>query len=198
VSRRGELIDLNNRHAATTDKRLALLKSQAQEKFVHGVGPVEPPVMFVGEAPGASEHRTGRPFSGASGRLLDEMLASVDLAREQVYITNVVHWRPRSNRTPDTHEIEASLPFLLEEIRIVHPTLLVTLGKTALEALVHRKANIGQWHGNTVSVIDILPKVLALYHPAVALYQRANRPTLFADFQKIDVFLRESRWRADG
>ena len=160
---------------------------------VIGAGSLDAEVVFVGEAPGKQEAKTGQPFVGASGRVLDELLASIHLAREDVYITNVVNDRPPDNRDPKPEEIVRYAPFLERQLAVIQPRIIATLGRFAMDFMLTRYATpraggkIGDLHGRPIDAI--LPYgagvVLPLYHPAVALYNRSQRPLLEQDFQTL-------------
>jgi DNA polymerase len=148
-------------------------------------------LMFIGEAPGRTEAATGRPFVGAAGKVLNELLESVDIKREDVYITNIVKDRPPFNRDPLPDEIEAYGPFLDRQIQIIQPTIIATLGRYAM-GYIMGKFNLGEqlkaisvMHGKVFDAqaeygpITIIP----LYHPAVAVYNRSSLDALKADFQ---------------
>jgi uracil-DNA glycosylase len=174
-----------------TESPLYTYRQENNYHPVPGEGNPGAAILFIGEAPGASEAKQGRPFVGASGRLLDELLDGIGLRREDVYITNVVKDRPPNNRNPRAAEIELYTPFLRRQIDIIQPQVIATLGRFAMEyildlfAVPHAGQKIGDLHGQPIGVqapygpITILP----LYHPAVALYNRNQRPTLQADFQ---------------
>lgn len=155
-------------------------------------------VMFVGEAPGRQEDLQGEPFVGAAGRFLDELLASIEMTRERVYITNVVKSRPVAgpppgrNRAPVPQEIEACTPWLEEQLRILKPALVVTLGRIALEQFLPGK-RISEVHGRPFrrGSITILP----LYHPAMALYRRDWVEMLRQDFRQIPRLLKVRKER---
>ena len=158
---------------------------------VPGEGSPEADIMFVGEAPGAQEDREGRPFVGASGKFLGEMLESIGLEREQVFITNIVKFRPPDNRDPSQEEIKACLPYLLEQIQVIAPVLVVFLGRHSMNVFFP-ELKISQAHGRalkrTVKVGDVVLQnqvFLPLYHPAAALYNGGMRATLQEDFAKI-------------
>lgn len=165
------------------------LRQHAQRVVRDVQGNEEADVVFIGEAPGRNEDRLGRPFIGSSGRLLDELLASVDLQRSQVYVTNVVKYRPvepldGKNRQPTPQEHRDSLPFLKREMRIIKPKVIVTLGAHALRAILPDSPSISVVHGT----IQMTPKgklVIPLYHPATALYNPPSKPGLFKDFQTV-------------
>ncbi len=131
------------------------------------------PVMIVGEAPGAEEDRTGRPFVGRAGQLLDRMLAAIGLDRQSVLITNVVYWRPPGNRTPTSAEIAACLPFVLRHIALTRPQILVLAGATAAGALLPPGQGItrlrGRWFDLAVPGLDRPVPTLPMFHPSFLL-----------------------------
>jgi DNA polymerase len=153
--------------------------------------------MFIGEAPGKNEAEKARPFCGASGRVLDEMLASIGLKREDVYITNVVKDRPPENRDPTQEEIDLYAPFLDRQIEIIQPKVIATLGRFSMVYIMNRLLSdspllsISQMHGKectgTTSYDAVV--ILPLYHPAVALYNGSNKKTLLDDFQVLKKFI---------
>jgi uracil-DNA glycosylase family 4 len=194
MTRRQKLAELYELAAGDTTPFLRRLREESGDKFVPGAGNPEADVVFVGEAPGATEHRSGRPFVGAAGKMLDELLASVKLAREEVYITNAVHWRPVTqqgkNRRPDDEEVLACRSYLRAEMRIISPSLIVTMGKVPLLAVLGGRYRIGASHGQLYRAMDWEPaRVLALYHPAVGVYQQSMRPVLRKDFSLVQEFL---------
>ncbi len=179
------------------EKLLSLHKKYAQKNFcslketatqaVFGFGNHQASIVFIGEAPGKSEDLSGRPFVGASGKFLDEMLASIKLSREDVYITNIVKYRPPENRDPSKEEIKACEAWLHAEIQLIQPKLIVTLGRYALNHFIP-DVKIGEAHGQSYARdIPGLGKqtFFALYHPAAALYNGGMRETLLKDFKKI-------------
>lgn len=152
---------------------------------VPGYGNPEASVVFIGEAPGRDEDREGRPFVGAAGKFLNEMLASVDWKREDVYITNIVKYRPPGNRDPLPDEVEACAPWLREELEVINPKLIVFLGR---HALVHffPDEKISAVHGKILKKkTPIGENFFALYHPAAALHNGGMRETLLEDFKKL-------------
>lgn len=154
---------------------------------VPGDGNPDADILFIGEAPGKNEDEQGKPFVGAAGKFLAEMLATINLKREDIYITNVVKYRPPENRDPEPEEIEACMPWLHEQIKIIEPTIIVTLGRHALEHFIPGK-KISEVHGQAFrrTFDDIGEQVFfALYHPAAALYNGGMRQTLIEDFKKI-------------
>lgn len=152
--------------------------------LVPGDGPMTPRLMFVGEAPGAREAKLRKPFVGASGELLDEMLASVDVARSEVFITNVVKYRPWQNRDPEDDEVHAGYAYLVAEHLLLGRPPVVVLGRHARNALGGALSGhaIGQWlwmqHNGGYPL-------LPLHHPAYGLYQRAHRPMMFEQFKAV-------------
>ena len=160
------------------------------------MGPADAQVMLVGEAPGRQEDLKGEPFVGQAGRFLDGLLESVGLARDQVYITNVVKSRPYigpspgRNRAPTASEIGACRPWLDEQIRIVQPQIIVAMGRVALEYFLP-KTKISQVHGRPLQHDG--RTVLPLFHPAVAYHRQALRETLREDFQVLGILLRARR-----
>ena len=155
--------------------------------LVPGEGSPNSEIVFIGEAPGRGEDVAGRPFVGAAGRLLNEMLESIGIAREDVYISNIVKYRPPGNRDPSPSEIEAFWPYLQKQLAVIKPKLIVTLGRHATGLFIPG-LSISQEHGR--------PKrkggqvYLPLYHPAAALYQGSLKQTLMDDFAKIPQILK--------
>lgn len=164
---------------------------QTRTKLVFGVGDPHARVMLVGEAPGKNEDLQGEPFVGAAGRFLDELLGHAGLARGDVYIANVLKSRPPGNRDPEPDEIEACTPFLREQIRLVNPEFLVTLGNFATKFVLKTETGITRLHG-TVQLAGRF-KVLPIFHPAAAIYDRTKRDALFADFELLRSLLAEDR-----
>ena len=164
---------------------------------VIGQGNHDAAIMFIGEAPGKNEAETGRPFCGASGRVLDELLASIDLERGQVYVTNIVKDRPPNNRDPLKSEIDLYVPFLLRQIDIIQPRVIATLGRFSMEFILKRfrapaaGQRISQLHGKVIQVQAAYGQTsaLPLFHPAAALYNPNQRATLEADFQVLRQFI---------
>jgi uracil-DNA glycosylase len=156
-------------------------------QVVPGEGPADAEIMFIGEGPGQKEDELGRPFVGSAGKFLEEMLASIKLKRENVYIANVVKCRPPGNRDPLPEEAEACWPWLLEQIKVIDPKLIVTLGKHSLERFLPGQ-KISQIHGKALrrEISGMGKRVFyALYHPAAALYNGGMRGILIFDFKKI-------------
>ncbi len=153
-------------------------------------------IMFVGEAPGRNEAATGRPFCGAAGKLLNEFLALVDIPRADVYITNIVKDRPPFNRDPLPEEIKVYAPFLDRQIDIIQPQVIATLGRFSMDYIMRKFGleaqlrNISQMHGKIFEAETSYGKVkiIPLYHPAVAIYNRNTKEDLIKDFQILKEF----------
>jgi uracil-DNA glycosylase family 4 len=156
---------------------------------VIGEGSHDADIIFVGEAPGKNEAATGRPFCGASGKILDELLAHVNIDRSDVYITNIVKDRPTNNRDPKSDEIEIYAPFLDRQIEIIQPKVVATLGRFSMEYVMNRYGlkdeldTIGKIHGHKFNVPDSDLTIIPLYHPAVAVYNRSMLDDLKKDFE---------------
>jgi uracil-DNA glycosylase len=156
-------------------------------RMVPGEGNPHAAVMFVGEAPGATEDDLGRPFVGRAGKLLGELLSEAGLVREDVWITNVVKARPPSNRDPKAGEVAHCMPWLQREVELIRPRLIVPLGRHALKHFAPT-AKIGDVHG---TVVDGDPALFPLYHPAAAMYNQTLKATLFEDARALGDRLRE-------
>lgn len=185
-----ELTDLYAEIARCT--RCAL--SQSRINAVPGEGPEKATVMFIGEAPGFHENQQGRPFVGAAGKFLDELLASINLRREDVYICNVVKCRPPGNRDPLPEEIEACRPFLDRQIELVRPKIIITLGRYSM-ARYFPNASISQIHGRPRKIGGVI--YYPMYHPAAALHQPRYRADIERDVLKIPQLLAEIDRMAD-
>ncbi|GMQ95435.1 MAG: type-4 uracil-DNA glycosylase [Patescibacteria group bacterium] len=154
---------------------------------VPGDGSAEAEIMFIGEAPGKKEDIEGKPFVGAAGKFLGEMLREIGLAREDVYITNVVKYRPPGNRDPLPEEVEACRGWLEEQVALIDPKLIVLLGRHALLRFFPEE-KISQMHGKVLKRTTAglgRRNFFALYHPAAALYNGSMREVLLEDFKKI-------------
>ena len=164
---------------------------------VIGQGNHDADIMFIGEAPGKNEAETGRPFCGASGRVLDELLESIDLDRQDVYVTNIVKDRPPDNRDPLKTEIDLYAPFLERQIGIIQPKVIATLGRFSMEFILRRfgafqsNQKISQLHGQVIKVRTAYGRasVVPLFHPAAALYNANQRTTLEEDFKVLKQFV---------
>ncbi len=160
--------------------------SKARTKAVPGEGPGNSELMFIGEAPGFHEDQQGRPFVGSAGHFLSQLLESVNLSREQVYITNVIKTRPPGNRDPLPQEIINCRPWLDRQIEIIKPKMIVTLGRCSMGLFMPGKT-IGQVHGTAVKKDGVL--YFAMYHPAAALHQGNLRGVIVSDMLKISGLL---------
>jgi len=159
--------------------------AQGRKNVVFGVGNVaRPPVAFVGEAPGANEDEAGQPFVGRSGRVLDEFITWMGYAREQVYILNPVMCRPPGNRKPQDDELAACEPFFHEQLRLIRPQTIVTLGRVATSAVVGGQGGTlnalrGKWHDTEFGPARVT------YHPAFVLRNPAARNDVYADLRAV-------------
>ena len=138
--------------------------------------------MFIGEGPGYNEDKQGRPFVGPAGKFLEELLATIDLTREEVYITNIIKCRPPNNRDPLPEEVQKCNSWLELQIELLAPELIVTLGRHSMARFFPRQT-IGKMHGKFADVNG--QQVFAMYHPAAALHQQRLRDTLIQDMKKI-------------
>ncbi len=159
-------------------------------KAVPGEGAEDADIMFIGEAPGWHEDQQGRPFVGPAGKFLDELLALINLKREQVYITNVIKTRPPVNRDPLPQEILNCRPWLDRQIELICPRMIVTLGRYSM-ALFFPGKSIGRIHGTAQKRDGII--YYAMYHPAAALHQQRLRETIKADMRRIPELLTQAR-----
>ena len=163
--------------------------------LVMGDGNTDADIVFIGEAPGKNEDEQGLPFVGAAGKFLNEMLASIDLDRSDIFITNIVKYRPPNNRDPLPDEKKAFWPYLLRQLEVIEPKIIVTLGRHSMEYFLP-DAKISQIHGEPKRIPVKLHDgtttnwvILPLYHPAAALYNGGMRETLLEDFQRVPEIL---------
>ena len=165
---------------------------QTCNQVVPGAGSAEAEIMFIGEGPGKEEDKQGIPFVGAAGKFLDEMLGIINLKREDVYIANVVKCRPPNNRDPFPEEVKACWPWLEQQIKVIDPKLIITLGRHSLERFLPNQ-KISQAHGKALrrAVPEMGTRIFyALYHPAAALYNGSMREVLIKDFKRIPKVLK--------
>jgi uracil-DNA glycosylase len=155
-------------------------------KAVPGEGPENAEIMFIGEAPGWNEDQQGRPFVGAAGKFLDQLFASIGIKREQVYITNVVKHRPPENRDPLPGEISACSIWLDRQLKLLHPRMIVTLGRHSMARFFPGKT-ISKIHGTAEKRDGII--YFAMYHPAAALHQQSLKSAIEKDMLKIPELL---------
>lgn len=184
------------------DKVAALAEIEAQIKtdgvcpnlrdgatqLVFADGSPDAEIVFIGEAPGKQEDEQGKPFVGAAGKFLNEMLEGIGLRREDVYITNIVKYRPPGNRDPEPEEREAFMPYLMKQLDIIQPKLIVFLGRHAMSVFLP-ELRISQVHGQPKKKHGRI--YLPLFHPAAALYNGGMRETLIEDFSKIPQILKQ-------
>jgi DNA polymerase len=151
-----------------------------------GDGNIETDIVIIGEAPGKKEDESGLPFMGAAGKLLNEMLDSVGIERSNVFITNIVKYRPPNNRDPSKQEKAEFWPYLLRQLDVIQPKIVVTLGRHSMGYFLP-DAKIGEVHGQpeNVDFDNLKLTVVPLYHPAAALYRRSMRETLMDDFKQL-------------
>lgn len=172
------------------------LKEQATQ-LVMGDGDPNADIVFIGEAPGKNEDLQGKPFVGAAGKFLNEMLSQAGMDRSDVYITNIVKYRPPSNRDPLPEEKAAFLPYLLKQLEIINPKVVITLGRHSMEYFLP-KEKIGQIHGQPRPIIfdghEMM--LMPLFHPAAALYNGSLRQTLIDDFLKVPEVIRQIKGSA--
>lgn len=178
--------EMSKLKADILDQNICPDLASTAKNLVIGDGSLDAKIMFIGEAPGKNEDEKGLPFVGAAGKFLDEMLGSVGLDRQDVYITNIVKYRPPSNRDPLPEEKRAFLPFLMRQINIIQPQVIATLGRHSMECFMPDK-KISQVHGRTFPAVLGGHKlsIVALYHPAAALYNGGLREQLLEDFKKV-------------
>lgn len=174
--------DLAGLRAHAAGCRRCQLRSGCNQ-VVFGEGNPQAQVLLVGEAPGAEEDRTGRPFVGRAGQLLNRILASVGFQRDEVYITNVTMCRPPANRAPSLAEMNTCLPHLEAKIRVINPRVLVCLGSTAAQALIHPTARITRLRGLWRERQGML--LMPTYHPAALLRDETKKRPVWEDFKAI-------------
>lgn len=175
-----------------------LFTYRSENKYfpVIGEGSHEAKIMFVGEAPGKNEAKTGRPFCGSAGKILDDLLASVGINRPDVYVTNIVKDRPQNNRDPLPEEIKIYGPFLDRQIKIIQPQVIATLGRYSMRYIMEKfgladvLSPISKMHGKEFMAEAEYGKVyiIPLYHPAAAIYDRSLIPILEQDFKVLEKY----------
>lgn len=153
--------------------------SQGRTNVVFGVGNREAEIMFIGEGPGEQEDLKGEPFVGAAGKLLDDMLSIIDLDRTNCYIANIVKCRPPNNRDPQEDEQDACIGYLLNQIALIKPKIIVCLGRVAAKRIIDPDYRITREHGSWSEVDGIL--MTSLYHPSALLRDASKRPETFED-----------------
>jgi uracil-DNA glycosylase len=165
------------------EKNICPELAEQATNLVMGDGNLNAEIVFIGEAPGKNEDEQGLPFVGAAGKFLNEMLATAGMERSDVYITNIVKYRPPNNRDPLPDEKKAFWPYLLKQLQIIQPKVIVTLGRHSMEYFLP-DMKISQIHGEAkrIQFGDAKLVIVPLYHPAAALYNGALRQTLIEDF----------------
>jgi uracil-DNA glycosylase family 4 len=161
--------------------------AKSAKNLVMGDGNPDADIVFIGEAPGKNEDEQGLPFVGAAGKFLNEMLEGVGMTRSDVYITNIVKYRPPNNRDPHPDEKAAFLPFLRAQMDVIQPKLIVTLGRHSMDSLLPG-LQISKCHGQPKRYKDQV--YMPLFHPAAALYNGGMRQTLIDDFAKLPSVLK--------
>jgi DNA polymerase len=188
MTRHEELIQLQEQHHATCECKLKETAIQP----VFGDGNPDAKIVFIGEAPGKSEDEQGKPFIGRAGKFLAEMLATIGLRREDIYITNIVKYRPPQNRDPEHQEKIDCAPWLHAELNFIKPDVIIFLGRHSMNHFLP-ELKISEAHGKLVhrNIPNIVTEYFfPLYHPAAALYNGGMRTTLMEDFQKIPEVLK--------
>jgi uracil-DNA glycosylase len=161
----------------------------SRKNAVPGEGPARAEIMFIGEGPGFHENEQGRPFVGAAGKFLDELLGKINLQRSQVFITNVVKCRPPGNRDPQPDELQACGDYLERQIQAINPKVIVTLGRYSMARFLPY-AKISEVHGQATWVKGRM--IVPMYHPAAALHQGSLRPVLERDFATLPQLIAKS------
>jgi DNA polymerase len=162
--------------------------AESATQLVFGDGNPEAELVFIGEAPGKNEDLQGKPFVGAAGKFLNEMLEMIGLSRDDIYITNIVKYRPPNNRDPSPEEKSAFMPYLESQLEVIKPKLTITLGRHSLNCFLP-DLKIGQVHGQPKRFHERV--YLPLFHPAAALYNGGMRQTLIDDFALIPAILKK-------
>jgi DNA polymerase len=192
---------MTRRNTVTTEETLAQIAKEvsvctncelhhSRKKAVPGEGPAHAEIMFIGEGPGFHENEQGRPFVGAAGQFLDQLLAQAGVTRADVWIGNVVKCRPPGNRDPQPEELDACDKYLERQIEAINPSIIVTLGRFSMGKFM-KGAKISQVHGEMRKVGSRY--VIAMFHPAAALHQASLKPAILADFAKLPELLNKAR-----
>lgn len=168
-----------------TDPRFALLRQLPGRHFVPGRGSMEAPFVFVGEAPGHHENEHQKPFVGKAGKVFDWLLDDIGLKREDVFVTNVVKYRPPRNRTPWPSEIDASRPYVVREVGIIQPQAVIAMGAVAVKTLSEARERVGVVHGTVVASKWLSVSLGCLYHPSCGARDPDMRPMLADDMRKV-------------
>ena len=163
---------------------------ETRTNTVFGEGNPDARVLFIGEAPGATEDELGRPFVGRSGQLLDLLMSTVDLSRESnIFITNMIKCRPPQNRDPSADEMARCIGLLKEQVAIINPAIIVCIGRIAAQALMFPEFKVTQQHGQFFAIDDRL--MMGTYHPASLLRNPRQKPDAFGDFLRLRSKIKE-------
>lgn len=182
------MMDWDTLYAACMNCRKCAL-AETRHNVVFGEGARNAEVMFIGEGPGEQEDLSGRPFVGRAGKLLDDMLAMIDLDREKVFIGNMVKCRPPQNRDPLNVEQEACIGYLRNQVALLRPKIIVCLGRIAAMKLIREDYKITREHGQWVEKAGV--HMTALYHPSALLRDPRKRPESFEDLKSLQAKIRE-------
>ena len=198
-SEEDKIIKLTNLKQEINSIEDCKLKNNAS-KIVFADGNIQSSIMIVGEGPGANEDKEGKPFVGRAGKLLDKMLAAIKLDRTKVYISNVVNYRPPSNRKPTDEEIKRYLPFLIKHIELINPKILLLLGSTALNALIGNEVVISKARGKWVNkkIGSANPEIIASFHPAFLMRQPDQKKYAWEDLKMIRKKMSELKIKLNG
>lgn len=179
--------ELDRVKQAIVDKNICPELAAQATNLVMGDGNIDAEIVFIGEAPGKQEDEQGLPFVGAAGKFLNEMLAEAGLNRSDVFITNIVKYRPPNNRDPLPEEKAAFWPYLLKQLQIIQPKVVITLGRHSMEYFLPDDMRISQIHGQPkrIQFGEDRLLIIPLYHPAAALYNGSMRQTLIDDFLQV-------------
>ncbi len=194
MSKPDELKKIQERILNLTESPLYTYRTENNYIPVVGEGNPDAQIVFIGEAPGKNEALTGKPFCGASGKVLDQMLAHINVKREDVYVTNIVKDRPQDNRDPKPDEIALYAPFLISQLEVIQPQVIATLGRFSMDFIMRyfgldsEIQTISKIHGKVFN-IDApwgMCSIVPLYHPAVAVYNRTRLSELEKDFEVVN------------
>ncbi|HEX7632867.1 MAG TPA: uracil-DNA glycosylase [Candidatus Saccharimonadales bacterium] len=196
MSKQAQLDDIKQK---ILDDKVTPELAKAATQLVFGTGNPDSDIVFIGEAPGKNEDLKGEPFVGAAGKFLNEMLNMIDLHREDIYITNIVKYRPPGNRDPEPAEKKAFLPYLQSQLEVIQPKVVVTLGRHSMNCFLP-DLQISKVHGqpkrvklalkqNAADTLQVV--ILPLFHPAAALYNGSMRQTLIDDFALLPTIIQK-------
>jgi uracil-DNA glycosylase family 4 len=184
--------ELDKVRRAIVDNNICPELAATATNLVMGDGNIDAEIMFIGEAPGKNEDEQGLPFVGAAGKFLNEMLAQAGMARSDVYITNIVKYRPPNNRDPLPEEKAAFWPYLLKQLQIIQPKVVITLGRHSMEYfLPDMKISLVHGQAKRIKFGDDKIVIVPLYHPAAALYNGSMRQTLVDDFLMVPEIIKK-------